>query len=530
MKKVTWTLYILFFTIVQNAQTPEINWGEKYSVKGFGKTISQKPIGHTDDYFFIKNGDKENKNLIQFDFENNIINTTSLGFTFNDEEVIINQIINTASGDYLLGRNHNTKLKKAYIHATPISANGQIGESLEHLYTHDYKRHKSWVTGDEKNQDMEGVKLSQDSTKVLFTNVTSNKDHRKKKYKEEYIINVFDDKLEKLWEKKLDSPLADKNMTILQYEVSNAGDVYILSKDKVRERSNKCRWCPLYDFTLIKVSSDGNVQKVKIDLGENYAKHARIHIDKEGNILVLGYFTERKKRDVLRLEHGMFFNKYDSNGEILMQKRHRWEDDFYTKLKEEYDFRDNSRASSDGFYIDDINVDYTRKSITLISEHLYQIEERSTTNTRGVDGRTGSNRRETNTQISNYARYLIIPSFDFDGNLKWTSFIERESYNPSFRGNTISYSQDGYIYLIFDDQKTDEERSKEVSKKKFFDTFTDFARINPEGEVDIRETIFNSQETEVYFVPYDSGYIGNGMMLLFCKNRKGAKHGLLLLP
>ena len=530
MKKITWTLYILLFTILQNAQTPEINWEEKYSVKGFGATVNQKPIGHTNDYFFIKCEDKENQNLIQFDFEDKEIKTTSLDFKFNGEEVVMYHIINTASGDYLLGRNRDTKLKKAYIHATSISTSGQIGKSLEHLFTHDYKRHKSWVSGDKKNQDLEGVKLSQDSTKVLFTNVTSNKDHRKKKYKDEYIINVFNDRLEKLWEKKLDSPLADNNMTILQYEISNAGDVYILSKDKVREKQNKCRWCPLYDFTLTKVSNDGNVQKVKIDLGEDYAKHTRIHIDKDGNILVLGYFTERKKRDVLRLEHGIFFNKYDSNGEILMQKRHRWEDDFYTKLEEEYNFQKISRTSSDGFYINDVNVDYKRKSITLISEHLFQVVERRVTNTRGVDGRTGSNRRETSTQVSNYATYLIIPSLGFDGNLKWTSFIERESYNSSFRGNTISNSQDGYIYLIFDDKKTKEERSKEVVKNKFFDTFTDFVRINSEGEIDIRETIFNSQETGLYFDPHNSDCIGSEIILLFCRNRKSARHGLLKLP
>jgi hypothetical protein len=189
MKKITLTLYILFYSIIQNAQIPEINWGQKYSVRGRGKAI-----GHTDDYFFIRHNGRKNKKLIQVNLEDNIIKKISLDFKFKGDEVFIDKIINTASADYLLGSNHHKKSQRTFVHATPISASGQIGKSLEHLYTYDYKRHKSWGTNDQHNQDVMGVKLSQDSTKVIFTNVTSNKDHRKKKYKDEYIINVFNDK------------------------------------------------------------------------------------------------------------------------------------------------------------------------------------------------------------------------------------------------------------------------------------------------------------------------------------------------
>jgi hypothetical protein len=323
-----------------------------------------------------------------------------------------------------------------------------------------------------------------------------------------------------LWEKKLNFLLADQEMTILQYEISNTGDVYILTKDEVREKRNKCEWCLPYDFTLVNVSTDGNVQKVKIDVGEDYAKHARMHVDKKGNVFVLGYFTEKEKRDVLRLEHGIFFNKYNSNGEILIQQRHRWEEDFYTKLKEEHHFKNGSYARSDGFYVNDISVDYERKSMTLISEHCYKIIQKS------YDGRS----KETTRYEYSHANHLIIPSFDFDGNLKWTSCIEKESDTSFFRGNTISIGQDGDLYLIFNDKKTRKERSKINAKNKFGDTFTDFARINSTGEVDMRKIILNSQETGIYFSPHNSSYIGNGMILLFGRDNKSARHGLLKLP
>ena len=56
MKKITFPSFFLFLAMIQNAQVLQVkvNWGEKYSVRDFGKYINQKPIGHTDNYIFIR--------------------------------------------------------------------------------------------------------------------------------------------------------------------------------------------------------------------------------------------------------------------------------------------------------------------------------------------------------------------------------------------------------------------------------------------------------------------------------------------
>lgn len=506
---------ILFFSIVQHAQIPEINWGEKNTRKAFGKYINQKPLGCTNEYIFMRNKTKNIEELIQYDFNNNFIKSIPLNFDFNGKEVNVYKIINTFSGDYLLGSNHDKKINKTYIHATPILEGGRIPKSLKSLFTYEYKKHNVWATDDKHNEDKVEIQISSDSTKVLFANVTSNKDHRKKKYKDEYVINVFNDKLEKLWEKKIEFSLADKDMVISQSQVSNNGDVFILIKEKSKEKRSK--WCPSFDYSFLKVTSNGDIEKIRIEIKNAYPKHAKLSIDKDGNFYILGYFTEKEKRDVFRLEHGIFFHKYNSNGELVFRKKDNWGKEFYTKLKEEYNL-DKESTGADGFYIDGISIDYQQNSISLISTHRFQTFGNS------------NNGGKTTTSRYNYANHIIISSFDFDANLNWMSCLEKKSNPRSFFSNMIFGNYNGNIYLIFNASKTLDERKETEIKKKYSAKFTDFAIVNSKGEIDERKTIFNSQETGVYFYPQNSRFIEKGIFLLFGRDNKSARLGLMKLP
>ncbi|MDC3210122.1 hypothetical protein OAU10_01345 [Saprospiraceae bacterium] len=514
MKRIIWTLAILFFSIAQHAQVPEINWGEKNTRKAFGKYINQRPLGYTNEYIFMRNKTKEVEELIQYDFANNFIKSIPLNFDFKGKEVHVYKIINTLSGNYLLGSNYDKKLNKTFIHAAPISEGDHIPTSLKSIYVFDYKKHKVWATDDKHNQDQIEIQLSPDSTKVLFTNVTSNKDHRKQKYKDEYVINVFNDKLEKLWEKKIDFSVADKDMIISQSQISNDGDVFILVKEKSKEKRSK--WCPSFDYSFLKVTSNGDIEKIKIKIENAYPKHAKLSIDQDGNCYLIGYFTEKEKRDVFRFEHGIFFHKYDSNGYLVLQKKHKWEKEFYVKLKEEYNL-DKESSGADGFYIDGISIDYLQNSISLISTHRYQTFGNS------------NNGGKTTTSRYNYANHVIISSFDFDANLNWTSCLEKKSNPMSFLSNMIFGCYNGNIYLIFNASKKLGERREAGVKKKYSTRFTDFARINSNGEIDVHKTIFNSQETGVYFYPQNSSFIEKGIFLLFGRDNKNARLGLMKL-
>jgi len=515
MKRIIWTLAILFFSITQHAQVPGINWGEKNARKAFGEYINQRPLGYTNEYIFMRNKTKDVEELIQYDFVNNFIKSIPLNFNFKGKEVNVYKIINTLSGNYLLGSHHDKKINKTYIHAAPILEGGQIPTSLKSIYSFDYKKHKVWATDDKHNQDQVEIQVSLDSTKVLFANVTSNKDHRKKKYKDEYVINVFNDKLEKIWEKKIDFSMADKDMVISQCQVSNEGDVFILIKEKSKEKRNK--WCPSFDYLFLKVTSNGNVEKIKIEIENAYPKHAKLSIDKDGNFYILGYFTEKEKRDVFRLEHGIFFHKYNSKGDRIFRKKDSWGKDFYTKLKEEYNL-DKESEETDGFYIDGISIDYQQNSISLISTHRYQNFANS------------NNGGKTTTSRYNYANHVIISSFGFDANLNWTSCLEKRSNPRSFYSNMIFGNHNGKIYLIFNASKTLDERTESGIKNKYSARFTDFARINSKGEIEEQKTIFNSKETGVYFYPQYSSFIEKGIFLLFGRDNKNARLGLMKLP
>ena len=292
-------------------------------------------------------------------------------------------------------------------------------------------------------------------------------------------------------------------------------DIVVKAQQKSKEKRNK--WCPSFDYLFLKVTSNGNVEKIKIEIENAYPKHAKLSIDKDGNFYILGYFTEKEKRDVFRLEHGIFFHKYNSKGDRIFRKKDSWGKDFYTKLKEEYNL-DKESEEADGFYIDGISIDYQQNSISLISTHRYQNFANS------------NNGGKTTTSRYNYANHVIISSFDFDANLNWTSCLEKRSNPRSFYSNMIFGNHNGKIYLIFNASKTLDERTESGIKNKYSARFTDFARINSKGEIEEQKTIFNSKETGVYFYPQYSSFIEKGIFLLFGRDNKNARLGLMKLP
>ena len=64
MSRIIYLLLLLFFPLVQNGQDFEIEWGQEFRQRGM-KLVNQKMIGHTNQFYYVLNRQKKEKELFQ---------------------------------------------------------------------------------------------------------------------------------------------------------------------------------------------------------------------------------------------------------------------------------------------------------------------------------------------------------------------------------------------------------------------------------------------------------------------------------
>lgn len=364
-------------------------------------------------------------------------------------------------------------------------------------------------------KDQVGIFLSNNRTKVLYANTKYNQEKGKAKGDEKYHIVVLNDQFEKLWERNIEFPFSAKRVEVKQLEVTNSGEVYILAAIKLKKIRRGI--LPKSDFAIYKVTKDNELIPIILQVEDVYPSHAMIYPHIDGNLFVGGFFTQDGTKKLLR-QHGVFMAKYDVDGNEVFQKTELWKDDFFTQLKKEFKIKKKGKGSLNteeyDLRIGDIHIDNKNESISFVSDYLLFRVNKS-------GNKTSSTRQ------------LIITSFSFSGDHRWTTSINKRSFT-SIPGiaplDYFSVLNDGKIYLIFKDEKTSKELKSFKFKGKQTADFIDVAIINTDGKIDSQVTIFNSKETKTNFHPRSSKHIGDGLILLDGGGIKERVMGTFSLP
>jgi hypothetical protein len=126
---------------------------------------------------------------------------------------------------------------------------------------------------------------------------------------------------------------------------------------------------------------------------------------------------------------------------------------------------------------------------------------------------------------------LLIVSFALDGSFRWRFCHQKkfEASEPTNSSVVVGY-KDSDIYLLYNDEKSINERMESDHQGKMLAQFTDIACINGEGELIEEKTIFTSRENgSLYFEPLQSISVRNGLMLLYMSNNKKVRLATLYL-
>ncbi len=529
-KKIFTILSILFFCSSLVAQDYNVDWGPIYRKDG-GNYSSFKLIGIEGDKYYVLGQAGSLSKIATYDLDHRLVSEDIIQFRTLRKKVILQDIIQTATGTYMYFQ-HLDKKKKVWSLLVSTFNNGNLGEPVE-VYSQKINLPLSRLGrryDQYQNGTAPGLLLSEDSTKVAFVNIIPGQDYRQD---EEIAVAVFDSDMNLQWKSLHSFKFSKKQFEITQSIVSGNGEVYLIGwthlKRKGTKRGSKSEaYLPQFEYKVFELRNEEIIEDI-VNLGDNVAPLdvAMFFPDvSSSNYLLSGFYTDD---DHKTRQKGIFFATGHPDVGILSVKLTEFEAKFLRNLV-------SKRAVSKGKGLDlsfDINelLRFSDGTMGFIAEKNYITYQDNYNNYNTYYGYSELYR--SNYYYGNQYRNpvyhtddIIILIFNADGEILNIQKIEKD-----FNGGSdlyVSYSlakANDKVYLIFNDKKSAHEK-KETKKKG--SRFTDIVVINNVGNIEVHKTLFTDRELDLNFITTMSDY-NQEIMLIGSQSHKRYAFGLLEL-
>lgn len=304
-------------------------------------------------------------------------NEFELAYKGND--LALEDVIQVKGEIYFITSYINNKQKKNYLFAQQFDKKTlRVKRDLKKLAEIDFSR------GNRNNAGEYYIDFSIDSSKILvYYKLPYNKGDF-----ERVGFHVFDEAFNEVWSREVKMPYIDKLLTISDYTVSNAGNVYILTqryKDKLRnERKGKVN----YEYVLFGYAQDKEAPtEVKIKKGNLFLAEMGVAVNTNEEVISVGFYSD----DNAYAYDGSFYIRLNGEtGEVLAESHKPFSIEFLTaNMKERKEDRLKKKAKK-GKDLEEYR--YKIRNILLkedggvvfVSEQSFRIEVRRTDPQTGV--------------------------------------------------------------------------------------------------------------------------------------------------
>lgn len=507
MKKLILLFLLTFIAYnygISQADDYKVEWGPVYK-KEYGLFSIFELLGIRDNHYYLLAGTLKSPTLLKFDLNHKLITSKAINMEYEGEKAFFSQFIDTKNGTFAYMPQYNKGTWRMLISKLEGDGFGKIRE----VYSQDFevKRFSLYGMGMDADAMDKNVVVSLNKNKVAYTNILSMKE---KNDEEAMKVAVFNADLELEWEKEQKFPYKDKAILIKQRVVSSTGVVYVLAtiSDKgenvlkeihsKKKKDKEDKYLPKYHYSIFRITKD-DMKEFPIDLKNDSlaAKDIAMYFPKKNRdeIIVTGFYTNSERKSKIK---GFFYASGNVNEGISTVKIHKFEDSFSGERGLSFDYRiDKFTHFSDG-------------SLGFVAE-LFYYTVRTSTNSNG----------STTTSITYYGGNLIVPRFSKEGELLNTTLIKRRygGKDPLLVSYSMALANDK-LYFVFNDYKYKAEREKLQGMKSW--RSTDLVVINAAGEIEYNETLFNSKEIDLTFVPTISAYSDNILIVTSAKKKKYA--------
>jgi len=288
-----------------------------------------------------------------------------------------------------------------------------------------------------RNRGEFDVQLSKDRSKIaIFTNPPYERQKA-----ENFYVRVFDPSLIELWNADVELVYQDRNFGIMDFEVSNAGDVFILSHF---DRSPNLTFTNNrdLDYKLMKIGSGEENEIVEFDLGLQNVRVLSLGIEcdiTDGEMAISGFYGRRNSWDM----DGALYLAFDQiAGEVVHSNLNPFSTEFvaqFSKLRAK-----RGRGIRKNFVF--------RQFVSRPDGGAYVVAEDYELIVRTVQTGRGT----TTTNYYYYYRDIIVLSINKEGDVDWYAHIPKEQNSMNdggyYLGYTFLMNEDG-LHFVYNDHR-----------------------------------------------------------------------------
>lgn len=286
------------------------------------------------------------------------------------------------------------------------------------------------------------IKASQDRTKfAVFTNPPY-----ERRGSENFYVRVYSSDLEEDWNADIQLNYRDRNFSILDFDLTNSGDVFILSvfdnSPNITMQMGKD-----LDYKLMRIGAGDNNQITEFDLGlRNVAVHSLgIECDlKDNQMAISGFYGKRNFYD---MDGALYLSVDQSKGEVVSTNLNPFTQEFVAQfnrfrarrgrgIRRNFVFRQFLPRPDGGAYV--------------IAED-YEVRIQTVQTSRGT----------TTTNYYYYYNDIIVLSIDKEGVVDWYAHVPKRQSSMNDGGYYLGYTflvNDSGLHFIFNDHRKNAKR------------------------------------------------------------------------
>ena len=443
MKLKNRALTLVFFvsSFLTNAQDqgsyPIVEWSQEYNMRNakfdrilqagksgfftYRKGSSSLLPGARDEYFAYYNRfDLNEKWLLKIP-----------RWEWNGRKVTFKQGHMLGDKQFLFYESYNPQTDEKYLLVRTLDTLANLSEP-ELIETFDSKRR---YDGDFV------IRVSQDGSKFVVFTAPPNQ----RSGSENFYIRVYSKNIQELWNADIKLTYADRNFNILVFDLTNSGDVFVLSAFDDRFRIARTTGKNI-EYKLLKIGSDNN-QITEFNLGlDNFAVQSiGIECDLKGDeIAVSGFYGNQNTYDI---DGAFYISINQRTGELVSSNKNPFSSNFVSQfnkfrarvgrgIRRDFVFRQFLPRPDGGVYA--IAEDYEFRVVTR---------------------QTG--RGATTTTYYYHYNDIIVLSIDNKGEVDWYAHIPKRQTSVNdggmYLGYTFTANEDG-LHFVYNDHRKNVKR------------------------------------------------------------------------
>lgn len=493
------------------SQKVDISWGAEQKTS---KKISLVDlVGFDENGFYAlkaKSGFGSKYFLEHYDKNMNLTNSVELELEIGEEESTFEFIVQWNEELLLFTSILDNKIKKNKLYFQTINKKSLMpNDDLRMISVLDYGGRGKKSSGDFS------YTMSRDDSKFLLYYALP----FKKNKREEYGFHVFDEDMNLLWEKQIDSPFEEGLFQIESYAVDNSGDVYLLGTEFYDIRSTKRGGKPNYKYQILSYSNKGNTFKaMPVELPGSFLTDMQIAVNNENDIICAGFYSDEGTYSI----KGSFFVKIDGRNKEIKHFSHKeFGLDFLTQNMNERKTKKTIKKKEKGKDLEMYQYDLDRIVIredggaVLIGEQYYI----------RVVTSTDANGNTTRTSYYNYNDIIAI-NISPEGEIDWATKIPKKQVTRNDNGFYSSYVLavvEDKLYFVFNDNgknlfyKGGNDKLHNFTKNK--ESLVTMVEVDSDGNQK-REALFSVRDADVLTRPKVCEQVEKDQVILFGQKKK----------